>query len=91
MTIIQEKFDLRREWGVSFDEIINDTLAFTIHCSRGPDEDEAENLLITWIAAKDDRRYDELYRVMPVLKPADPEELIVSDQYTLWSNWEAAY
>jgi len=89
MTIIQEKFDLRREWGVSFDETINDVLAFTIHCSRGPDE--AENLLMTWIAAKDDHRYDTLYKAMPGLKPVDPEELMIADQYTLWSNWEAAY
>ena len=90
--ITQDKFSYLREWGVTFDETINGVLAFSIHCTTYSDEDsdEVTNEMYTWIIAKDDRRYDLLYKQIPFLKP-DDDEMMNYGTYALWSNWEAAY
>ena len=93
--IDQDKFDLRNEFGVSFDEYVECDniyrLASTIHLSY---EVSNGNLIrnsnmMSWLLPGEQDPASNFYDLFPKLKPKDGEP-ILANEMMLPDHWEAA-
>lgn len=90
--IKQEKYDLRNEFGVSYDEYRNDNLTHTLHYTyEASGERQLRNaILMTWLQAGELDPSHDFYTIFPRLRPRD-DEPVLSEEMLLWGNWEAAF
>jgi hypothetical protein len=89
MSVRQEKFSHKNEYGVSFDNVTTSgVLSHTLHVSIECGEHQA--FMICWYPPGVYDVDNAFYKAFPKMRPHD-DEPSVSGRLDLWLNWEAAF